>query len=306
MARTRIRAALLAACLLTTPVALPAQPAQDFSKVQIQALPVAQGVFMLIGSGGNIGVSTGPDGLLIVDDQFAPLHPKIVAALEALKSGPVRFVLNTHWHFDHTGGNELFGKGGATLVAQDAVRTRLAAGQFSKLFNMDIPPAPPAALPVVTFSEDLTFHWNGDEIEALHAPNAHTDGDAIVHFRKANAMHMGDVFISGRYPFIDLESGGSLSGVIAGCDRALAIADAKTKIIPGHGPLSGRDELIAYRDMLMLARERVEGAIAEGKSLDALLADSPLEDLDPTWGGGFIKPEAFLRSVYASLEAEKQ
>ena len=292
--------------LLAAPGALFAQPAQDFSKVQIETLPVAPGVSMLVGAGGNIGVSTGADGVLLVDDQFAPLHPKIVAAVEALKSGPVRYVLNTHWHFDHTGGNELFGKGGALLVAQDAVRTRLAAGQFFKAFNREIPPAPPAALPAVTFSEDLTFHWNGDEIEALHAPNAHTDGDALVHFRKANALHMGDVFVSGVYPFIDLESGGSLAGILAASDRALAIADAKTRIIPGHGPLSGRDELLKYRDMLMLARERIEAALAAGTSLDALLADSPLKDLDAVWGGGFVKPEPFLRTIYASLEAERK
>jgi glyoxylase-like metal-dependent hydrolase (beta-lactamase superfamily II) len=291
---------------LAAPGALRAQPAQDFSKVQIETVPVAQGVAMLVGSGGNVGVSTGSDGVLLIDDQFAPLHPKIAAAVQAMRSGPVLFVLNTHWHYDHTGGNELFGKGGATLVAQDAVRTRLAAGQFSKRFDMKIEPAPAEALPIITFSEDLTLHWNGDEIEALHAPNAHTDGDAIVHFRKANALHMGDVFIAGRYPFIDLESGGSLAGLIAGCDRALALADAKTRIIPGHGPLSGRDDLLRYRDMLVVARDRVGAAQAAGRTLDALLADSPLADLDPVWGGGFIGPEAFLRSVYASLEAERK
>ena len=305
MGRVRRCACAVAALWLAAPAVLRAQE-QDFTKVQIETVPVAQGVSMLIGAGGNIGVSTGADGVLLIDDQFAPLHPKIVAAVEALKSGPVRFVLNTHWHFDHTGGNELFGKGGALLVAQDAVRTRLAAGQFFKAFNRDVPPAPPAALPAITFSEDMTFHWNGEEIEALHAPNAHTDGDAIVHFRKANALHMGDVFISGRYPFIDLESGGSLAGILAACDRVLAIADAKTRIIPGHGPLSGRDGLLKYRDMLMLARERIEAALAAGTSLDALLADSPLADLDPVWGGGFVKPEAFLRAVHASLEAERK
>lgn len=259
---------------------------------------------MLVGQGGNIGVSSGADGVMLIDDQFAPLHPKIAAAVEALRPGPVRFVLNTHWHFDHTGGNELFGRGGALLVAQDAVRTRMAAGQFSQFLKREVPPAPSGALPVVTFAEDLTFHWNGDAIRAFHVPAAHTDGDAVVHFRRANALHMGDVFVSGRYPFLDLESGGSLAGMLAACERVLALADAKTRIIPGHGPLSGREELVRYRDMLKTARERVTGAMKTGTGIDELVAQRALADLDAVWGGGFVSGEAFLRSVYASLAAE--
>lgn len=297
--------AALSLIVLLAPVALFAQPAQDFSKVQIETLPVSAGVHMLVGAGGNIAVSTGADGVLLVDDQYAPMHPKIVAAVEALKSGPVRFVLNTHWHLDHTGGNELFGKGGALLVAQDAARTRLAAGQFSKVFDVQIPPAPPVALPDVTFGDDLTFHWNGDEIFVLHVPEAHTDGDAIVHFRRANVVHMGDVFTTG-YPFIDAESGGTLAGIIAGSDAALALADANTRVIPGHGPLAGREELLRYRDMLVAARDRIAKAIAEGQSLEALLAAKPLADFDAAYGGRFITPEVFLRSVHASLEAERR
>jgi glyoxylase-like metal-dependent hydrolase (beta-lactamase superfamily II) len=291
--------------LLAAPSALRAQPAQDFSKVEIETQPVAPGLSMLVGAGGNLGVSTGDDGVMLIDDQYAPLHAKIAAAVAALHPGPLRFVLNTHWHGDHTGGNELFGRGGALIVAHDAARARLAAGGFMQAFGRQIPPAPAGALPVLTFGADLTFHWNGDELHVFHVASAHTDGDAVVHFRRANALHTGDVFITGRYPFIDLDSGGTLAGTIAACDRMLALADAKTRIIPGHGPLAGRDELLRYRDMLVLARERVGAALASGQSLDALLAKSPLADLDSVWGGGFVTPERFLRSLVASIEAER-
>jgi glyoxylase-like metal-dependent hydrolase (beta-lactamase superfamily II) len=291
-----------AAALLALPLAAAAQQ-QDFTKVEIRRESVAGNVSMLVGEGGNIGVSAGDDGLMLVDDQYAPLHGKIVAALEALQPGPVRFVLNTHWHPDHTGGNELFDQGGATLVSHEAARARLASGTTSKLLQRTIPPAPAGALPVVTFRSDITLHWNGDEIRVFHVANAHTDGDAIVHFVKADVVHTGDVFVTGRYPFLDLESGGSLAGMIAACDRLLGVVSAKTRIIPGHGPLAARSDLQAYRDMLMQARERVSKAIEAGKTVEQVVAEKPMADFDAAWGGGFIKPESFVRLVYASLEA---
>jgi glyoxylase-like metal-dependent hydrolase (beta-lactamase superfamily II) len=292
----------IACAALALPASLRAQ--QDFSKVVIQTQSVAPGVHMLLGQGGNIGVSTGADGVMLIDDQYAPLHAKILAAVEALTPGPIRFVLNTHWHADHTGGNELLGGTGAVIFAHDAARRRLAAGQFMQVFQREVPPAPPGALPIVTFASDLTFHWNGDEIHVFHVEHAHTDGDAIVHFRRANALHMGDVFQSGRYPFVDLQSGGSLSGSLAAIERVLALADEKTRIIPGHGPLATRADMVRFRDMLKTVRERVAKAIAAGQDVEALVAARPLADLDPGWGSGFVSAEAFLRTAHASLLAE--
>jgi cyclase len=297
----RIAAALLT---LALPLAAAAQQ-QDFSKVEITRESVAPNISMLVGMGGNIGVSTGDDGLMVIDDQYAPLHPKIAAALEKLEPGPVRFLLNTHWHPDHTGGNELFAKGGAVIVAHEKVRTRLASGMTSKLFQRTIPPAPGGALPVVTFENDIAFHWNGDDVRVFHVANAHTDGDAIVHFQKADVLHTGDVFITGRYPFLDLESGGSLSGMIAACEQLVGIAGAKTRIIPGHGALAGRTELLAYVEMLKQARERVSKAISAGKTVEQVVAEKPMADYDGAWGGGFITPESFLKLAYGSLKAEQ-
>ncbi len=290
--------------LLLLVAALPAS-AQDFSAVEIANVGVAPGVNMLVGRGGNIGVSSGDDGLLIIDDQYAPLHPKIVAALARIQPGPVRFVLNTHWHGDHVGGNEAFGESGAVIVAHDAVRARMSVEQFMEAFDRTVPASPKAALPVVTFAEEVTLHWNGDELHVLHVPAAHTDGDAIVHFRGTNVLHMGDTFFAGRYPFIDLGSGGSVDGLIAAVERALELADDETRIIPGHGPLSDRKDLTSYRNVLVLARDQVKAAIAAGKTLEQVLESRPLKGYDDEWGGGFIDPEAFLKTVYASLSADR-
>ena len=273
--------------------------------VRIQTVPVATGVYMLVGQGGNIGVSVGDDAVFLVDDQFAPLADKIVAAVKAVSDKPIRFLLNTHWHGDHTGGNENFGKAGVIIVAHDNVRQRMSVEQFIARFNSRTPPAPKAALPVVTFNDVATFHLNGDDIEAVHVKNAHTDGDVLVHWKKANVLHMGDTFFNGMYPFIDLLSGGSINGVIDAAATGLAFADDQTRIIPGHGPLSGKADLVAYRDMLVAVRNSVRKLIVQRKSLAQVLAAKPSAAFDATWGNGFMKTPDFVTSVFESLSAKK-
>lgn len=274
---------------------------QDFSKVEIRTLQVAGGVYMLVGSGGNIGVSAGEDGVFLVDDQYAPLTEKIKAAIAAISDKPVRFVLNTHWHGDHTGGNENLGEAGALIVAHENVRKRMSVEQFIEAFGRKVPPSPEGALPVVTFTDAVTFHLNGDEIHAFHVEPAHTDGDAIVHFRKANVIHMGDLFFNGLYPFIDISSGGSVDGMIAAAERGLAVADEHTKIIPGHGELGDAKDLKAFRDMLVAIRDRIKPMVAAGKSLEEVVAARPTAPFDENWGKGFLNAERFVGIVYASL-----
>jgi cyclase len=298
--QTRFMLAVAAALLAGTAQA----QTPDFDKVQIQTISVAPGISMLIGQGGNIAVSTGEDGPVLVDDQFAPLAPKIEAAVKAIQDGPVRFVLNTHWHFDHTGGNEIFGKRGTLIIAHKNVRTRMSTKQFMAAMNREVPPSPDDALPVVTFDESVMLHWNGEDIALSHLPNAHTDGDAAVWFKKANVVHTGDVFVNGFYPFIDASSGGSLAGVIAGVDALLAQVNVETKIIPGHGPLGGMKDLTAYRDMLSTVRKRVADGIAKGKTLQQLTEAKTLADLDKEWGDGFIRTDQFLAMVYADLSGK--
>ena len=292
--------AALAAALLLLAAAADAQQ-RDFSAVEIEAIPAAGAVHMLTGAGGNLAVSLGDQGVFLVDDQFAPLTPKIEAKIRELGGGPVRFVLNTHFHADHTGGNENLGHGGSVIVAHGNVRRRMSTTQVSEIFQRTTPPAPEVARPVITFESDVSFHLNGEQVHVFHVPAAHTDGDAIVHFRGSDVIHLGDVFFQGTYPFIDVESGGSIDGVITAQDVVLALAGLETKLIPGHGALADATDLRASRDMLRLVRRRVAEAIAAGKSLDELVASAPLADLDPTWGGGFIDGERFVRLVYADL-----
>lgn len=276
--------------------------AQD-AEVVIRVQPVAPGIHVLYGSGGNIGVSSGPDGVFLIDDQYAVLTPKITEALTKLSPSPPRFVLNTHWHGDHTGGNENLAQQGSLIVAHDNVRQRMSTEQFSKFFEHATPAAPSAALPVVTFNDSLSIHLNGDDIRGIHVPGAHTDGDVFIHFRKANVIHTGDLVFAGMYPFIDLDSGGSVDGVIAAVDRMLALADDETRIIPGHGEVTQKAGLAAYREMLAVTSGRVRALVKAGKSVEDVLAAQPNADFDEKHAWAFITPERYTRILYRDATA---
>ena len=290
--------------LLPLALAFLAAPAaaqqQDFSKVEVKVERIAPGVAVLFGAGGNVGLSYGEDGNIIVDDQFAPLTDKITAAVATLDADPIRFVINTHWHFDHTGGNENFGKRGAVILAHDNVRARMSTEQFLAAMNRKVPASPKDALPVVTFADGVTLHLNGDTLHVIHVANAHTDGDSLVHWQKANVLHMGDTFFHRvSFPFVDMSSGGSIDGVIAAANRALQIAGSSTRIIPGHGPVATRAELVAYRDMLVDIRSKVAAGIRAKRTLAQIKASAPAARYGMP--SGFIKPDQFVEAVYNSL-----
>ena len=277
-------------------------PAQDrFASVRMRAVAVAPGEAMLMGAGGNIGVFYGPDGVVLIDDQFAPLSEKITAAIARLTAKPVKFILNTHWHYDHTGGNENFGKSGAIIVAHENVRKRMSSEQFIEFMRTNVPAAPQVALPLVTFASSVSFFVNGEELRAIHVAPAHTDGDAIVRFVKSDVIHMGDTYFNGMYPFIDTSSGGTVEGVIAACDRALALASNSTRIIPGHGPLSNKAELKAYRDMLSEISGRIRKMIDSGSKLEDITSSKVSADYDEKWGKGFIPPSKFAEMVAMNI-----
>jgi glyoxylase-like metal-dependent hydrolase (beta-lactamase superfamily II) len=290
-------AALLVTFCATTSLLATSSSAQNFDKAEIKTEKLSPTTYMMVGAGGNLGVSIGDDTVFVIDDQYAPMTPKIAAAIKTLTDKPVQFVLNTHWHGDHTGGNEHFGKTGSLIVAHENVRKRLSTDQFIQLFKMQVPASPKLALPVVTITNDVTFHLNGDEIFVFHVPKAHTDGDVIVHFRNSNVIHMGDTFFNGFYPFIDGSSGGTPDGVIAAADRALLLADDRTRIIPGHGPVSTKGELKVYRDMLATVNGRVRAMLREGKKLEDILAARPSAEFDEKWGKAFISPGRFVEML---------
>jgi cyclase len=285
-----------------TLAALPAAAqVPDWSKIEIKAEKVAGNVYMLYGvggfAGGNIGVSVGADGIVLVDDQFQPLVPKIEAALKGISDQPVRFVINTHYHSDHTHGNTVFGHK-ATIIAHDNARKRIQAGT-----EWDYAPntkAPPQALPVVTFDHQLSVHLNGEEIRGIHVPSGHTDGDVVVHFTRSNVVHMGDDFFNGGFPFIDLEHGGTVKGYIAAVEKALATLPEGARIIPGHGPLATRDDLVKYLAMLKETTAIVQKAIDEGRGVDELVASKPFA----RWAAdaAVIPPDFYVRMLYNGLK----
>lgn len=294
--RSRMFLALLAG-------AVPASAQQpDFSKVEFRVEKLAPGIAILSGAGGNIALSHGEDGNVLVDDEYAPLGDKLAAAVRTVNRDPVRFVVNTHWHGDHTGGNETLGKLGAVIVAHDNVRIRMSSDQVIQAFNMKVPASPKAALPLVTFADGAALHLNGDTLHLVHVANAHTDGDVLVHWAKADVLHMGDIFLHQvMMPFIDTSSGGSIDGLVAAANKGLELAGPDTKIVPGHGPMARRADLLAYRDMLVDVRARVAAGIAAGRTLAQIQADKPAARYGMT--DGFIKPELFVEGVYTSLRS---
>lgn len=274
---------------------------RDFSDVKIKTTHVAGNIYMLEGSGGNIGVSAGEDGILIVDDQFAPLADKIRAALAEINKGDLQFVLNTHWHPDHVGGNVEFGRE-ASIIAHTNVRRRLSTGQ--KLFDRTVDPLPKHGLPLITFDDSLSIHFNGEEIHVLHFPHGHTDGDSVVFFKKSNVVHMGDHHFAGMFPFVDLDHGGDVVGMARNVKAVIDGVPPDVKIIPGHGPLSTLDDLKTFHRMLTGTTAFVRKRMDEGKTVEQITAEGFPAEWD-AWGKGFIKTDQWIETIYKSLTEPK-
>lgn len=291
----RIPLAVTWLTVLTMPVVLHAQGNMD--DVQIRTKHVAGNVYMLTGRGGNIGVSAGEDGLMMVDDQYAPLSVKIKAALSSLRKGKLEFVLNTHWHGDHTGGNPFFGRD-AHIIAHNNVRRRLATAQ--QLFGRTVGPLPKEGLPIITFEDALSLHFNGEEVKIFHFPHGHTDGDSIVFFTRSNVIHMGDHYFNGMFPFIDLDHGGDVVGLTHNIRAVLNLASPGAKLIPGHGPLADLDDLENYHAMLVATTGLVQSAITDGKSLEEI-QKAGVPARWRSWEGGFIKTDKWLATIHESL-----
>jgi cyclase len=299
----RVRVLVVLSTLLISAAAQQKEP--DWSKIQIKVSKVSGNIYLLEGQGGNIAASVGEDGIVIVDDEFAPLAEKIQAALKDLKitDKPVRFVINTHYHGDHTGGNPPFANSGSTVIAQDNVRKRLLSGGTAGnggSLKMENKPAEKAALPIITFEHDVTVHLNGEDIRALHFPAGHTDGDAIIFFPKNNVVHMGDDFVRYGFPFIDVVSGGSVQGMTDGLEKAIAQLPADVKVIPGHGQLSNLDDVRSYIQMLKDTTAAVQKALAAKKTVDQMKQEKILAPW-AKWSGDFVNQDTFIETIFNSL-----
>jgi glyoxylase-like metal-dependent hydrolase (beta-lactamase superfamily II) len=301
---TGILGAMAAHAQQAPPPAMPAP--QD---VKIETVSIAPGIYMLVGRGGNIGLTVGTDGAAIIDDQFADMNPKIRAAVAMLSDKPVSFVINTHLHGDHTGGNDAFGKAGAVIIAHENVRKRLGAAQVNPTTNQTIEPRAREALPVVTFADTATLHFNDEDLEFTHLPNAHTETDIVIRFRKANVVHMGDLFVGG-FPFIDGNTGGTFDGLILAHEKVLASIDDSTKVIRGHGPLGNKAELQAFHDMLVVVRDRIAKLVKAGKSQEDVLAARPTKEFEEKYGGTNFNAAQWIGRAYVdqknALEKRKK
>jgi cyclase len=313
MIRTAI--AVVATAMLLTGIAGAQQPPAaaapvDFSKVEIKTTDLGDGIYMLEGQGGNITVAMAKDGIIMVDGQFAPLHDKIKAAITVISPLPVKYLIDTHFHGDHTGGNEAFAKDGAMVVSEINVKTRLAAGTTNGLTGAKTPPVPAGALPAKTYTGAFKIRMNGRVADLKHIANAHTDGDTYVWFKTANVLSTGDTFTNARYPNIDFANGGNIKGMIAAADAYLKLTNARTRIVPGHGPIADKAALMEYRTMLVTARDRMAKLVADGKSEDDVVAAKPFADLDAKWAPTDLAGKNFIRVVYHSLadkpDAEKK
>ena len=294
--------AAMLTCAANAQTLVPASPPPvDFSKIEIRTTDLGNNTYMLEGQGGNITVAAAKDGIVMVDGQFAPLHDKIKAAVEAISKQPIKYLINTHYHGDHTGGNELFARDGVTVVSEVHVKTRLAAGTTNGLTGAKVPPVPQGALPAKTYINAFKIRLDGRVADLKHIANAHTDGDTYVWFKTANVLSTGDTFTNARYPNIDFANGGNIKGMIAAADAYLKLANARTKIVPGHGPLADKAVLVEYRTMLMTARDRMAKLVKDGKSEDDVVAARPFADFDTKWAPTELASKNFIRVVYHSL-----
>lgn len=293
-----VKPLLLAAVLLAT---VWNASAQD-QKVEFATFQLSDAVYMLSGRGGNVGISTGEDGLYIIDDQVSPITPQLLAAIRKISDQPIRFVINTHYHADHTGGNEVLGKNGAVIIAHNNIHKRMSTEQVSIFMKKTTLPSAREALPVVTFNDQMSLHFNGETATAYHVANGHTDGDSIIHFPLSNVIHMGDMFFNGRYPYVDLDAGGSIQGMVEAADLALSLANESTRIIPGHGPLAMADDLKSYRDFLVDASIKVQALIEQGLNLEQTIAAKPTKEWDEALGKIWITPAQFVTFIYNSLK----
>jgi len=274
---------------------------EEFHATSIHVQQVAPGILMMAGLGGNIGVSYGKDATLMIDGQFGPLAEKILASIATYTNQPVQFLLNTHWHLDHVAANKVLSQQGITIMAHEEVRARMSVDQSLPAFGCTVPAFPTEALPKITFTENLHFDWNEEDIEIFHQSGSHTDGDVMVHFKKGNVIHMGDIYFNGMYPLIDTDCGGSIDGMIRAVEEVLSRCNEQTKVIPGHGNLSDQSELEAYRDMMITVRDTVSSLIDQEMSLEDIIDSKPTSSLDANWGGGVLDPDVFVQHIYTSI-----